>query len=88
MPIFADVNLISNTFIKNYAIDGGAIYTNGRSFIDESVFRDNFAENGVSFSDFCCFKCAIVCSYFECVDLISAHFFSDHLCLLAIGWSY
>lgn len=48
LPIFAEVNLISNTFIQNYAIDGGAIYTNARSFIDESVFMDNFAENGVS----------------------------------------
>jgi hypothetical protein len=49
---YSRVTLLSNTFVGNYAIDGGAIYNNGMSSVIESVFQDNYAENGVSCSHY------------------------------------
>lgn len=54
VPPFSQTSLISDIFRKNSAIDGGAVYNDGTTSIVESVFKENFAENGVS-----CFRRAI-----------------------------
>ena len=54
LEAYSQVSLVSNTFVNNYAIDGGAIYTNAVTSVVESVFQDNYAENGVSRAVFNC----------------------------------